>query len=76
MVDAVAVAIAVILVLAVVQLVTPWIRRAGEKVARARAPHPARAGGHEELATTRGLPVLDATRVGCPERIWRKRSRE
>lgn len=147
MVDAVAVAIAVILVLAAVQLVTPWIRRAGQRAARARAPHPARAGGHEwhsrrdqlyrsmkgiggpdisrdaiiafldthqgveayvepktvmhplsvllvdaegeakrfelnedavlrELARTRGLPVFDASRVGYPERMRRKRPQE
>jgi len=147
MVDAVGLILAVILVLALIQLVTPWIRRAGQKAARARAPHPARAGGREwdsrrdqlvrsvkglggpeasrdaiiafldshqgveayvepktvmhplsvllvdaegeakrfqlnedallrELAKTRGLPVFDATRVGYPERMRRKRSQE
>ena len=144
MVDVVAFFLAALLVVAVFQLVAPWLRREAEKRGRLRAPRPARSGGHEwdkrrdqlyrqvkglggpeehrdkivafleahrgveayvepktvmhplsvllvdadgeakrfelredallrELAKTRGLPVFDATRVGYPERMRRRK---
>lgn len=144
MVDVVAFLLAALLVVAVFQLVAPWLRREAEKRGRLRAPRPARSGGHDwdkrrdqlyrqvkglggpeehrdkivafleahrgveayvepktvmhplsvllvdadgeakrfelredallrELAKTRGLPVFDATRVGYPERMRRRK---
>ncbi len=144
MVDVVAFFLAALLVIAVVQIVAPWLRHAAEKRGRLHAPRPARSGGHEwdkrrdqlyrqvkglggpeaqrdtilafldahrgveaymepktvmhplsvllvdaegeakrfelredallrELAKTRGLPVFDATRVGYPERMRRRK---
>ena len=142
--DVVAFLLVALLVVAVVQLVTPWLRRAAQKSGPLRAPRPARSGGHEwdkrrdqlyrqvkglggpeehrdkilafldghrgveayvepktvmhplsvllvdaegeakrfelredallrELAKTRALPVFDATRVGYPERMRRRK---
>jgi hypothetical protein len=147
MVDVVGLAIFVILALAVIQLISPWVHKAAERTSRARAPRTARAGGHDwdrrtdqlyrqvkglggpeeardeilrfldthrgveayveprtvmhplsvvlvddagtakrfqlredtllrELAKTRGLAVLDATRVGYPARMRRGRPPE
>ena len=144
MVDVVALFLVALLVIAVIQFVSPWLRRAAEKRGRLRAPRPARSGGHEwdkrrdqlyrqvkglggpeehrdkilsfldahrgveaymepktvmhplsvllvdaegeakrfelredallrELAKTRGIPVFDATRVGYPERMRRRK---
>jgi hypothetical protein len=142
--DVVAFFLVALLVVAVVQLVTPWLRHAARKRGPLRAPRPARSGGHEwdkrrdqlyrqvkglggpeehrdeilafldghrgveayvepktvmhplsvllvdadgeakrfelredallrELAKTRALPVFDATRVGYPERMRRRK---
>jgi hypothetical protein len=142
--DVIAFFLVALLVVAVIQLVSPWLRRAAQKSGRLRPPRPARSGGHEwdkrrdqlyrqvkglggseenrdkilafldahrgveayvepktvmhplsvllvdaegeakrfelredallrELAKSRGLPVFDATRVGYPERMRRRK---
>ena len=144
MIDVVAFLMVALLVVAVIQLVSPWLRRAAQKRGPLRPPRPARSGGHEwdkrrdqlyrqvkglggpeehrdkivafldahrgveaymepktvmhplsvllvdaegeskryelredallrELAKARGLPVFDATRVGYPERMRRRK---
>jgi hypothetical protein len=45
-VDVLGLALLVVVALAVIQLVTPWVRRKADKVGLG-APRPARAGGHE-----------------------------
>ena len=47
MVDVVGFFLVALLVVAVFQLLAPWVRREAEKRGRLRAPRPARSGGHE-----------------------------